>query len=173
MLSEEKYSSASIIKKRCEEDSMMKTKNSKYLNIMLLPFSLMLALLCCLSGCAKTETSEVPVESASFSQKEDESSAPEEMPKEYESEQAEGYELSELDEQDIISMVIDELRIGNHSFEQEIAYRYYHDGKSRYELPDNYHNRCMARRCNWAFDSKGNGVFTVCEGAAAGSCYYL
>lgn len=171
---------------------MVKTKNPSFLSIMLLPFSLVLALLCCLSGCARTETSEVYAESASFSQKEVSSASVEvsseaafihreeelsstsaEISEATKTGQADASEVNEPDIDEMGAVVVDELRHGeDHTFEQEIAYRYYHDGESRYELPDNYHNRWLADESVWAFDSNGNGVFAVFSGYEMHQSWY-
>lgn len=68
-------------------------------------------------------------------------------------------EISLLDEED-------------HQFEQEIAYRYYHNGDSQSELSDSERNQMLSDSV-WGFDDKGHGVFAVQLDASMNQSVYF
>lgn len=154
---------------------MKQTDNTRSLRT-LLALSMAFALLAgALSGCGGTTTPPQPEASspaASAAQSETESSASAAQPEAESSgaveetsasapaaDAAAGEPLA-LERQDPDAETAALLDGEDHEFEQEIAYRYYHDGESQKELSGSERNETMSYGV-WDFDAKGNGVFAV------------
>lgn len=157
----------------------MKTAKT-YLSHILLAFLMVLALLLgCLSGCAKTESpvqQETTSASNSASQEKAEpfvSAQASEVSESAQEETPAVDEAQELPKQELDEETAALLDGKDHDFEQEIAYRYYHDGESKSELADNERNQWLAES-KWDFDANGNGVFAVgIEASMSQSLYFL